>query len=77
MPIFEFVCKECGHEFECLRKSASEKADCEKCGSKKTARKLSAFATASSDSTCEKMPSCPAAVRGACGSGCGRAWRDS
>ncbi len=43
MPIFEYVCKECRHEFEALV-YGKEKAACPKCESKKLDPKLSVFA---------------------------------
>jgi putative FmdB family regulatory protein len=48
MPIYEYVCKKCDHEFEKLVFSSSEKMDCPKCKSKKVSRKMSAFAFSSS-----------------------------
>jgi putative FmdB family regulatory protein len=44
MPIFEYACKECDHEFEALV-FGRDKAACPKCHSKKLAPKLSVFAT--------------------------------
>src|SRR3979409_2343333 len=43
MPIFEYVCKECRHEFEALI-YGSEKAECPKCHSAKLDARLSVFA---------------------------------
>ena len=43
MPIYEYACKECEHEFEALV-YGSQKAACPKCSSKKLAPKLSVFA---------------------------------
>lgn len=45
MPIFEYVCKECDHEFEALV-YGGEKAACPKCHSKRLAPQLSVFAVA-------------------------------
>lgn len=47
MPIYEYVCEKCEHEFEHLAKSMSasnEKVECPKCHSMKTGRKLSVVA---------------------------------
>jgi len=63
MPIFEYVCKECDHQFEALV-MGSQKADCPKCHSRKLATQLSVFAVSA------KGPSNPARSMGACGS-CG------
>jgi putative FmdB family regulatory protein len=43
MPIFEYVCKECTHEFEALV-YGSQKAECPKCHSTKLEPQLSVFA---------------------------------
>jgi putative FmdB family regulatory protein len=42
MPIFEYVCKQCDHEFEALV-FGQQKAECPKCKSKKLEPKLSVF----------------------------------
>ena len=46
MPIFEYICKECQHEFEALV-FGSQKAACPKCESKKLEPQLSVFAVSS------------------------------
>lgn len=43
MPIFEYACKECQHEFEALI-FGKQKAECPKCQSKKLEPQLSVFA---------------------------------
>jgi putative FmdB family regulatory protein len=63
MPIFEYLCKACEHEFEALV-FGNEKASCPKCQSKKLAPKLSVFAVSA------KGAGAPATSVGACGS-CG------
>ena len=63
MPIFEYVCKECDHQFEALV-YGSQEAKCPKCQSKKLAQQLSVFAV-SAKSSASAAPSV-----GACGS-CG------
>jgi putative FmdB family regulatory protein len=63
MPIFEYVCKECAHEFEALV-YGSEKAQCPKCESKKLEPQLSVFAVSA------KSGSSAAKTAGPCGS-CG------
>ena len=65
MPIFEYVCKECDHEFEALV-FGNQKAECPKCHSKKLAPQLSVFAVAAKGSS--GVSASPAA--GPCGS-CG------
>ena len=44
MPIFEYVCKQCEHEFEALL-YGTEKPECPKCHSKKLTAQLSVFAS--------------------------------
>ena len=44
MPIFEYICQECNHEFEALV-FGRDKAKCPKCESKKLSPQLSVFAT--------------------------------
>jgi putative FmdB family regulatory protein len=63
MPIFEYVCKVCTHEFEALV-YGSEKAECPKCHSRKLEAQLSVFAVSA------KSGSSAATAVGPCGS-CG------
>ena len=51
MPIFEYVCQDCGHGFEALV-YGNEKAQCPKCQSRKLTPQLSTFAV-----TTKKAPS--------------------
>jgi putative FmdB family regulatory protein len=64
MPIFEYVCQECQHEFEALV-FGRDKAHCPKCQSKKLSSQLSVFAVSAKGSARASTPS-----GGACGS-CG------
>jgi putative FmdB family regulatory protein len=63
MPIFEYLCKECDHQFEALV-YGSDKAECPRCHSKKLSPQLSVFAVAAKASQATPAPS------GACGT-CG------
>ena len=63
MPIYEYICEECQHEFEALV-LGKDKAACPKCHSKKLQPQLSVFAVSA------KGGSSTAASSGACGS-CG------
>jgi putative FmdB family regulatory protein len=63
MPIYEYACGRCGHEFETLVRSGSE-PDCPSCHSTNLAKKLSVFATATSDARSAPMPAGPC---GSCG----------
>jgi len=62
MPIFEYICQECQHEFEALV-FGRDKAQCPKCESKRLSPQLSVFAMAGKSSAAP-------APGGACGS-CG------
>jgi putative FmdB family regulatory protein len=44
MPIYEYVCAKCGHEFETLVRSGST-PDCPTCHATELEKKLSVFAT--------------------------------
>jgi putative FmdB family regulatory protein len=65
MPIFEYICKECDHEFEALV-FGSQKAECPKCRSKKLEPQLSVFAV-SAKSGASTRASLPAGPCGSCG----------
>jgi putative FmdB family regulatory protein len=66
MPIFEYICQECHHEFEALV-FGRDKAACPKCRSKKLNPQLSVFAVSAPAMSAKR--GAPAAT-GACGS-CG------
>jgi putative FmdB family regulatory protein len=63
MPIFEYICQECDHEFEALV-FGRDKAECPKCHSQKLAAQLSVFAVSA------KSGASSSAALGPCGS-CG------
>src|SRR5208282_1336001 len=63
MPIFEYVCQQCQHEFETLV-FGRDKAKCPKCQSAKLTPQLSVFAVSAKGSSGAPAPS------GGCGS-CG------
>lgn len=50
MPIFDFQCKGCGHEFEALVR-ASDTPECPSCQSQDLERLLSSFAVSSAEKT--------------------------
>jgi putative FmdB family regulatory protein len=72
MPIYEYVCRQCGQEFEALVRN-EEKPACPGCNSRRLEKKLSAPAV----QTRSSGPACPAREMGACnmpscgGGGCG------
>jgi putative FmdB family regulatory protein len=62
MPIYEYACRDCGHEFEVLVRG-EEKPVCPSCGRAKLTKKLSVPAA----HTASLQPSCPAGGPGTCG----------
>jgi putative FmdB family regulatory protein len=48
MPIYEYACRSCGHEFETLVR-ASETPSCVQCASPELEKKLSVFASPASE----------------------------
>lgn len=73
MPLYEYICKDCGKPFETIAKH-DDTPPCEFCNSQNVERQLSTFATHSSS---DALPSCaqggcPGFNGGVCGSGmCG------
>ena len=68
MPIFEYTCQDCQHEFEALTR-ASMQPECPRCHSVSLAKRLSVFATASAgDGQAAQLEAAgPAGACGACG----------
>jgi len=60
MPIYSYVCKDCGHKFDLLVGVTKDKVDlkCEKCGSENIEKRFSAFSVGSSESNLSSGPSC-------------------
>jgi putative FmdB family regulatory protein len=44
MPIYEYSCRKCDHEFETLVMRTGDKIECPACGSAKVKRLMSGFA---------------------------------
>ena len=44
MPIYEFECRECGEDFECLVLGGNSEVKCPKCGSGTVEKRMSCFA---------------------------------
>ena len=72
MPIYEYLCTECGEKIE-VKASVAEKerglkVTCPKCGSKKMAQVFGSFSTFSSSKGRSNPPICgPMAGPGCCG----------
>ncbi len=63
MPIYEYVCNQCGHQFELLVRSQEEKLACPECGRSRLTKLLSVPAAHTGSS----QPACPAREMGSCG----------
>jgi putative FmdB family regulatory protein len=61
MPIYEFVCPDCGHAFEDLVR-AGERPDCPECGGGRAEKRFSTFGVGGSSAA-----SMPAGPCGTCG----------
>lgn len=69
MPIHEYRCTQCGHEFEELLRTSRQKVACPQCGSTRLTRKLSTFAAVvdqGGGTSCPRGDGCP---EGGCCSG--------
>jgi len=62
MPIYEYLCSKCGHQFEWLVRG-EEKPVCPLCGDARLAKQISVPAA----HTAVASPECPARDLGACG----------
>ena len=60
MPIREYHCTDCGHDFEVLEGPSSQATECEVCGAEKLERLLSVFAARVSQGggTVDPSPTC-------------------
>ena len=71
MPIYEYACRNCGHQFECLVRG-DEKPLCPSCGRSRLTKQLSvpaAHTNTTTKNTCPVQESC--GVTNCCGKGCG------
>ncbi len=62
MPIYSYICKDCGEKFDLLVGITSEKVElkCKKCGSKNIEKTLGSFSVGNpSDKASSSGPSCP------------------
>lgn len=77
MPIYEYRCEACGHDYSHLHKRLGEKApNCPKCTSENVRKTISSFSpgisAAASAAPCAGAESCPTAAAGghSCCAGC-------
>jgi putative FmdB family regulatory protein len=60
MPIFEYLCDDCGEKFEKLVRRAEETVLCPQCGESHLTTQFSTFAARANGNSVESaMPSCP------------------
>jgi putative FmdB family regulatory protein len=74
MPLFEYLCRDCGRPFEKIVPRYDSQANCSHCDSKNVEKQLSVFAVAGSSNSMESAMSdgpgcgrCGAAEPGMCG----------
>jgi putative FmdB family regulatory protein len=65
MPLFEYVCSECGAEFEKIVPTHKTRVACQSCRSRRVEKKLSVFAVSGGGS--DPMESLAGGGCGACG----------
>lgn len=73
MPLYEYVCQDCGHHFDALRsmKDADKTISCRECHSEQTKRALSVFfASSEGRSVTASAGGCGGCSGGSCSS-CG------
>lgn len=69
MPMFEFACGRCGHEFERLVSTAAAKVSCPSCGGRKVSKKFSVFGSKSGGKfTASKGGGCTSCAKSSCSS---------
>jgi len=68
MPIFEYLCKDCGKQFEALL-IGSQEAECPGCKGKKLEQQLSTFSVRANNASASR-PATPCGMPGgSCGGG--------
>jgi putative FmdB family regulatory protein len=58
MPIFEYLCQDCGKEFERIVPRHDSKTDCPHCNSDRIEKQLSVFAVSGNQSDSFEAPGC-------------------
>ena len=64
MPIFEYLCEDCGNKFEKLVRRDTDEILCPSCGQSHLEQQYSSFAAHANgrDSMANSMPSCPSGM---------------
>jgi putative FmdB family regulatory protein len=72
MPIYEYLCDDCGEHYERIVMNGNTKITCPKCESSKQTIQLSVFAApANGGKSSGGTSSAPSSGGGCCGGGCG------
>jgi putative FmdB family regulatory protein len=72
MPIYEYLCDDCGERYERIVMNGNTKITCPKCESSKKTIQLSVFAAPANGGKSSGGPSStPSSGGGCCGGGCG------
>lgn len=74
MPIYEYACQQCSHEFETLVRNADDKPKCPKCGQLEVAKQFSVPAAAKVAGSGGSLPvmNAPSPMGGCGGPACQR-----
>lgn len=67
MPIFEYFCKHCSHQFEKIVSSADAVTKCPECSSRKIEKQLSTFAVNAKSNAAGPSRELPMSPCGSCG----------
>jgi len=64
MPIFEYLCEDCGNKFEKLVRNGANGVHCPSCGQEHLKQQFSTFAARANGASHAQteMPSCPSGV---------------
>ncbi len=71
MPIYEYVCDDCGERYERIVMNGKTKVTCPKCASAKGTVQLSVFAAHGNGTKSSSGSSGPSSGGGCCGGACG------
>jgi putative FmdB family regulatory protein len=71
MPIYEYICDDCGKRYERIVMNGSMKITCPKCASAKSTIQLSVFAAHGNGNKASSGPSGSSSGGGCCGGSCG------
>lgn len=69
MPIYEYVCQQCGTDFERLVPTSTTRVACPECRSRKVTRQFSAFALRSNGGAPARATASAGAAASCCGGG--------